>query len=108
MLAPELVGADKVLIHSQAGQQVGRLPAAGLFLDRVDTVVEKVHGGSAHRLACPSTKRVVLEVGCTPAADRIQLIAGIPGVAVDSVVEEVSVGVVADSSSRAQSFPSLQ
>jgi hypothetical protein len=29
VLAPELVGTNKVLIHSQAGQQVGRLPTAG-------------------------------------------------------------------------------
>ena len=95
VLAPELVGADKILVHSQAGQQVGRLPAAGLFLGRVEAFVEKVHGGSAHRLACPSSKRAVLEAGGGGAADGIQLNAGIPGVGVGSIVEEVSAGIVA-------------
>ena len=88
------VGARQEFVKS-AGEQVGGEGAGGVeFVHGVETIIEVLSGLAVDGLLFTSTQGVILEASSDRATDGGQLVAGVPGVGVKAITQEVAVGVV--------------
>ena len=87
--------ASKDAVQAQTDQAVFKNSGAALELDRVPAVVEGGDGLAGDSGAASASEGIVSKTRGIGAADRSQLVAGVPGVGPGAVVGEVAVGVVA-------------